>query len=317
MLPRQMTTLRTCVFPCAGFGTRFFPATKVIPKEMLPLVDKPILQYGIEEALASGLNKLVIITSQGKDSILDHFDRSPSLERQLREKGKNDLLAEVEATGKMVDLISIRQKDALGLGHAVLSAKDAVVNEPFAVLLPDDVILSEEPCLKQMRKVFEETGRPVVALMEVPANETARYGIVAGELTGKRRFKVKDMVEKPKIKPPSHYAIIGRYILPPDIFPLLAKTELGAGGEIQLTDAMRELVRQGDFYGYVFEGHRYDAGEKLGYLKATVDYALHHPVLGDEFRAYLQGLFGDGKTARNSRPARRSAGARRRVRADR
>lgn len=313
-----MHRLRTCVFPCAGFGTRFFPATKVIPKEMLPLVDKPILQYGIEEARASGMEKLIIITSKGKESILDHFDRSSSLERQLRERGKNDLLAEVEATGKMVDLISIRQKDALGLGHAVLTARDAVVNEPFAVLLPDDVILSDEPCLLQMRRVFEETGRPVVALMEVTPADTSRYGIVAGELTGKRRFKVSDMVEKPKIKPPSHYAIIGRYILPPEIFPLLAKTERGAGGEIQLTDAMRELVRKGDFYGYIFEGRRYDAGEKLGYLKATVDYALRHPDLGADFRAYLLGLFGgDGKAIRDIRPARRGAGARRRVRADR
>lgn len=312
-----MTRLRTCVFPCAGFGTRFFPATKVIPKEMLPLVDKPILQYGIEEARDSGMDKLVIITSKGKESILDHFDRSSGLERQLREKGRNDLLTEVESTGKMVDLISIRQKDALGLGHAVLMAKDAVVNEPFSVLLPDDVILADEPCLLQMRRVFEETGRPVVALMEVPASETSRYGIVAGEMQGKRRFKITDMVEKPKIKPPSHYAIIGRYILPPDIFPLLQKTERGADGEIQLTDALRELVRQGDFYGYVFEGRRYDAGEKLGYLKATVDYALKRPDLGNEFRAYLQGLFGNGKTTRDPRPAKRSAGARRRVRADR
>jgi UTP--glucose-1-phosphate uridylyltransferase len=313
-----MTRLRTCVFPCAGFGTRFFPATKVIPKEMLPLVDKPILQYGIEEARASGLDKLIIITSKGKESILDHFDRSAGLERQLREQGKNDLLAEVEATGKMVDLISIRQKDALGLGHAVLAARDAVVNEPFAVLLPDDVILAEEPCLLQMRRVFEDTGRPVIALMEVKPEETSRYGIVAGDMIGKRRFKVKDMVEKPKIKPPSQYAIIGRYILTPDIFPVLAKTERGAGGEILLTDAMRELVRKGDFYGYVFEGHRYDAGEKLGYLKATVDYALRHPALGAEFREYLQGLFGgDGKATRDTRPARRGAPARRRVRADR
>jgi UTP--glucose-1-phosphate uridylyltransferase len=312
-----MTRLRTCVFPCAGFGTRFFPATKVIPKEMLPLVDKPILQYGIEEARDSGMDKLVIITSKGKESILDHFDRSLGLERQLREKGRNDLLNEVEATGKMVDLISIRQKDALGLGHAVLMAKDAVVNEPFSVLLPDDVILADEPCLLQMRRVFEETGRPVVALMEVPASETSRYGIVAGEMQGKRRFKITDMVEKPKIKPPSHYAIIGRYILPPDIFPLLQKTERGAGGEIQLTDALRELVRQGDFFGYVFEGRRYDAGEKLGYLKATVDYALARPDLGTEFRAYLRSLFGNGKTTRDPRPGKRSAGARRRVRADR
>lgn len=312
-----MESLRTCVLPCAGFGTRFFPATKVIPKEMLPLVDKPILQYGIEEARDSGLDKLIIVTSKGKESILDHFDRSLGLERQLREKGKNDLLGEVEATGKMVDLISIRQKDALGLGHAVLMAKDAVVNEPFAVLLPDDVIMADEPCLLQMRHVFEETGRPVVALMEVPASETSRYGIVAGDLTGKRRFKVKDMVEKPKIKPPSHYAIIGRYILPPDIFPLLSKTERGAGGEIQLTDALRELVRQGDFYGYVFEGRRYDAGEKLGYLKATVDYALRHPTLGHEFHAYLEGMYGNGKAPRNPRPERRRTKDRRRVRADR
>ena len=312
-----MDSLRTCVFPCAGFGTRFFPATKVIPKEMLPLVDKPILQYGIEEALGSGLDKLIIITSKGKESILDHFDRSSGLERRLRERGKNDLLSEVEATGKMVDLISIRQKDALGLGHAVLMAKDAVVNEPFAVLLPDDVILADEPCLMQMRHVFEETGRPVVALMEVSAEETARYGIVAGEMIGKRRFKVEDMVEKPKIKPPSHYAIIGRYILPPDIFPILSKTERGSGGEIQLTDALRDLVRQGDFYGYVFEGRRYDAGEKLGYLKATVDFALHHPEIGDDFRAHLQGLFGNGKATGDPRPKQRGARNRRRVRADR
>jgi len=285
-----MTTLRTCVFPCAGFGTRFFPATKVIPKEMLPLVDKPILQYGIEEAIGSGLEKLVIVSSKGKDAIFDHFDRTTELERSLKERGKNDLLAEVDTVSRMADLISVRQKEALGLGHAVLQAKDAVGNEPFAVVLPDDVILADEPCLLQMRRVFEDTGRPVIALMEVSAEETARYGVVAGEMMGNRRFRVRDMVEKPKINPPSHFAIIGRYILPPDIFPLLEKTERGSGGEIQLTDALRELVRTGDFYGYVFEGKRYDAGEKLGYLKATVDYALRHPALGEEFRQYLAGL---------------------------
>jgi UTP--glucose-1-phosphate uridylyltransferase len=282
--------LRTCVFPCAGFGTRFFPATKVIPKEMLPLVDKPILQYGIEEARDSALDKLIIVTSKGKDSILDHFDRTTELERSLHERGKNELLAEVEAVSQMVDLIAVRQKEALGLGHAVLTARDAVGNEPFAVLLPDDVILADEPCLRQMRRVFEETGRPVVALMEVEQEETSRYGIVAGDMLGDRRFHIREMVEKPKINPPSRYAIIGRYILPPEIFPVLEKTERGAGGEIQLTDALRELVRAGDFYGYVFEGKRYDAGEKLGYLKATVDYALRHPALGDEFRTYLQSI---------------------------
>ncbi|HUP47566.1 MAG TPA: UTP--glucose-1-phosphate uridylyltransferase GalU [Thermoanaerobaculia bacterium] len=290
-----MNGLRTCVFPCAGFGTRFFPATKVIPKEMLPLVDKPILQYGIEEARDSGLDKLIIVTSQGKDSIIDHFDRSSSLEQSLRERQKLDFLAEVESVSSMVDLIAVRQKDALGLGHAVLTARDAVGPDPFAVLLPDDVILSDEPCLRQMRRVFEETGRPVVALMEVAPDQTSRYGIVAGELVGNRRFRITDMVEKPKSDPPSRYAIIGRYILPPEVFPALEQTERGAGGEIQLTDAMRHLVRGGDFYGHVFEGRRYDAGEKLGYLKATVDYALRHPALAQEFAAYLQGLFGNGE----------------------
>jgi UTP--glucose-1-phosphate uridylyltransferase len=282
-----MSSLRTCVFPCAGFGTRFFPATKVIPKEMLPLVDKPILQYGIEEASASGMDKLIIVTSKGKESIFDHFDRTAELERSLQERGNNDLLAEVDAVSRMVDLIAVRQKEALGLGHAVLTARDAVGDAPFAVVLPDDVILADEPCLLQMRRVFEETGRPVVALMEVSQEETSRYGIVGGEQVGNRRYRVTEMVEKPKINPPSKFAIIGRYILPPDIFGLLEKTERGSGGEIQLTDALRELVRTGDFYGYVFEGRRYDAGEKLGYLKATVDYALRHPQLGAEFRRYL------------------------------
>jgi UTP--glucose-1-phosphate uridylyltransferase len=282
-----MSSLRTCVFPCAGFGTRFFPATKVIPKEMLPLVDKPILQYGIEEASASGMDKLIIVTSKGKESIFDHFDRTAELERSLQERGKNDLLAEVDAVSRMVDLIAVRQKEALGLGHAVLTARDAVGDAPFAVVLPDDVILADEPCLLQMRRVFEETGRPVVALMEVSQEETSRYGIVGGEQVGNRRYRVTEMVEKPKVNPPSKFAIIGRYILPPEIFGLLEKTERGSGGEIQLTDALRELVRTGDFYGYVFEGRRYDAGEKLGYLKATVDYALRHPQLGAEFRRYL------------------------------
>lgn len=283
-----MSNLRTCVFPCAGFGTRFFPATKVIPKEMLPLVDKPILQYGIEEARDSGMDKLVIVTSKGKETILDHFDRTAELERSLRERGKDELLAEVDAVSRMVDLMAVRQKEALGLGHAVLTARDAVGNEPFAVVLPDDVILAELPCLLQMRRVFEDTGRPVVALMQVSDEETARYGVVGGELVSDRRFLVKDMVEKPKSDPPSNYAIIGRYILTPEIFPHLQNTERGAGGEIQLTDALRALVQSGDFYGYVFEGTRYDAGEKLGYLKATVDYALRHPKLGRDFREYLK-----------------------------
>ncbi|PYQ61185.1 MAG: UTP--glucose-1-phosphate uridylyltransferase [Acidobacteria bacterium] len=306
-----MGILRTCVFPCAGFGTRFFPATKVIPKEMLPLVDKPILQYGIEEARDSGFDKLIIVTSKGKDSILDHFDRTSELERSLRERQKFDLLGEVETVSKMVDLIAVRQKEAQGLGQAVLVSRDAVGNEPFAVILPDDVILADEPCLLQMRHVFEETGRPVVALMEVSPDETSRYGIVAGSNVGGRRFHITDMVEKPKSNAPSHYAIIGRYILPPEIFPILQKTGRGAGGEIQLTDALRQLVQQGEFYGYVFEGKRYDAGEKIGYLKATVDYALKHPALAEEFRAYLKTILDDGKATRVDRAASERAAARR------
>jgi UTP--glucose-1-phosphate uridylyltransferase len=211
----------------------------------------------------------------------------------------------------MVDLIAVRQKEALGLGHAVLVARDAVGHHPFAVLLPDDVILADEPCLLQMRRLFEETGRPVVALMEVPPEETSRYGIVAGELKQDRRFLITDMVEKPKIKPPSRYAIIGRYILPPEIFPILEKTERGAGGEIQLTDALRELVRTGDFYGYVFDGKRHDAGEKLGYLKATVDYALKHPELRDEFYEYLERRLADGKDTPDRRARERRAASNR------
>jgi UTP--glucose-1-phosphate uridylyltransferase len=310
-----MDQLRTCVFPCAGFGTRFFPATKVIPKEMLPLVDKPILQYGIEEARDSGFEKLIIVNSKGKDSILDHFDRSTELERSLQERGKTELLAEVQAVSNMVDLITVRQKEALGLGHAVMQAREAVGKHPFAVVLPDDVILAEEPCLLQMRRVFEETGRPVVALMEVTEEETARYGIVGGELLGDRRFKISEMVEKPKINPPSNYAIIGRYILPPEIFGILEQTERGAGGEIQLTDALRGLVQSnGGFYGYIFEGKRYDAGEKLGYLKATVDYALKNEVLGEDFADYLRvALEKHGEEDRHPRPVRRGERARRRV----
>lgn len=283
-----MSPLRTCVIPCAGYGTRFLPATKVIPKEMLPLVDKPVIQYGVEEALASGLDKIVIVTSRGKEAILDHFDKTIELEAALRDRGKNDLLREVETVSRMIELIAVRQKEALGLGHAVLMAEEVVGNQPFVVLLPDDVILAAPPCLQQMTSFYREVGRPVVALMEVSAAESSRYGIVAGSPLSGRRFRITDMVEKPKTNPPSNYAIIGRYILPPEIFPILRRTERGAGGEIQITDALRELARGGDFYGYVFEGKRYDAGEKLGYLAATVDYALQHPALGSDFRAYLE-----------------------------
>jgi len=285
-----MPPLKTCVFPCAGFGTRFLPATKVIPKEMLPLVDKPVLQYGVEEALASGLDKIVVITSRGKESILDHFDRTLDLERSLRGRSKDELLKTVESVSEMVDMISVRQKDALGLGHAVLMAREAVGNEHFAVVLPDDVILADVPCLLQMRQVFEETGKPVIALMEVAPEETSRYGIVAGERSGSRGFRISGMVEKPSSNAPSNFAIIGRYILPPLIFDLLEKTERGSGGEIQLTDALAELLNHGEVHGVIFEGTRYDAGDRIGYLKATVDYALRHPSVGEAFRAYIESI---------------------------
>lgn len=282
-----MKPLRTCVFPCAGYGTRFLPATKVVPKEMLPLVDKPVIQYGVEEAIESGLGRIVVITSRGKDSIIDHFDRSVELEVSLRERSKNELLAEMEDIAGLTHVISVRQKEQLGLGHAVLQAAPAVGDEPFAVVLPDDVILADPPCLHQMMDVYRETGRPVVALMEVPEDQTHRYGIISGEKVGDRVWRVRDMVEKPRENAPSNFAIIGRYILPPEIFEILETTDRGAGGEIQLTDGLRKLIERGEVLGYVFDGTRYDAGEKLGYLKATIDYALRHPSLGNEFREYL------------------------------
>lgn len=285
-----MRPLRTCVIPSAGFGTRFLPATKVIPKEMLPLVDKPVIQYAVEEALDSGLGRIVIITSRGKDALIDHFDRSFELEHSLRERGKNELLNGVQEVSGLTHIIGVRQKEQLGLGHAVLQAAPAVGDEAFAVVLPDDVILAEPPCLKQMLKVYEETRRPVIALMEVPEEETSRYGIVAGEPVRDGVFRIRTMVEKPKGQAPSRLAIIGRYILTHEIFDILEQTPRGAGGEIQLTDGLRELISTGDVYGLVFKGTRYDAGEKLGYLKATVDYALRHPGLGDDFRAYLESV---------------------------
>jgi len=283
-----MNPIRTCVFPCAGFGTRFLPATKAIPKEMIPLVDKPVIQYGVEEAIASGLDRIVIVTSRGKDSIIEHFDRNEELERNLSENGKTDLLALVREVSTLASIVAVRQKDPRGLGHAVASAREAVGDEPFAVSLPDDVILADVPCLEQMKRVFVETGRPVIALMKVAPDETSRYGIVAGEAIDERLFRITDMVEKPKSNPPSNYAIIGRYILLPEIFDVLDGTKPGSGGEVQITDAIRDLIADGGVYGFVFEGKRYDAGVKLGWLQATVDYGLNRPEFATEFRIYLE-----------------------------
>jgi len=283
--------VRKAVFPAAGFGTRFLPATKAIPKEMLALVDKPIIQYGVEEALAAGCDQLIIVTGRGKSAIEDHFDISYELECSLEKRGKSELLALSRHVSNMARLSYVRQKEAMGLGHAVLMAKDLVGDEPFAVILPDDVIDANPPCLKQMIDVFEETQSSVLATMEVDGPAISAYGVLAGKpVPGKPRlFDVEGMVEKPKqADAPSKNAIIGRYILTPKIFDLLEHTPLGAGGELQLTDGIKGLLQTEKVYGYSFEGVRHDAGDKLGMLKATVDFALKREDLGPAFREYLK-----------------------------
>jgi UTP--glucose-1-phosphate uridylyltransferase len=284
--------IRKAVFPAAGLGTRFLPATKAQPKEMLPLVDKPLIQYVIEEALDSGVENIIIITGRGKNAIEDHFDVSFELERTLEERGKEDLLEIVREVSSMANLAYVRQKQALGLGHAVLTAKDLVGSEPFAVLLGDDIIDSEVPCLKQMIEVYERyDGAPVLAVQEVEGEAISRFGVIAGQEVEPDVFRISDMVEKPKPQDaPSNLAIIGRYILPPEVFPLIEQTTAGVGGEIQITDALRSLARQRPFYGYRFKGRRHDAGDKLGFLEATVEFALKRPDLGASFREYLRSL---------------------------
>lgn len=290
-----MTKLRKAVFPAAGLGTRFLPATKAQPKEMLPLVDKPIIQYGVEEAMESGCDQIIIVTGRGKNAIEDHFDVSYELEKMLEERGKTELLAIVRQISDMVRVSYVRQKEALGLGHAVLMAKDLVGNEPFGVLLADDVIDAEIPCLEQMRRVHEETGASVIAAQIIDGPNISAYGVIdAKPVEGKwkgRLFEIKGMVEKPKPEEaPSNLAIIGRYILTPRIFECLEHTPLGKGGELQLTDGMRELLKSEKIYGFVFEGKRHDTGDKLGFLKATVEFALKRPDLGGPLRAYLKEL---------------------------
>jgi UTP--glucose-1-phosphate uridylyltransferase len=289
-----MKRIRRAVFPAAGLGTRFLPATKAQPKEMLPLVDKPIIQYAVEEAIASGLESLVIITGRGKNAIEDHFDVSYELEKVLAERGKSDLLSLVRAVSEMVHIAYIRQKEALGLGHAILVSRDLMNEEPFAVLLADDVIVSEVPCIRQMMNIYDRYRTSVVALMEVPAQETNRYGIINGKQLSEgdgRLFEVVDMVEKPKVEEaPSNLAIIGRYILTPAIFEMLEETREGSGGEIQLTDGLRRLLSRERILAYKFQGKRHDAGDKLGFLQATVEFALKNEELGPAFRAYLKTL---------------------------
>jgi UTP--glucose-1-phosphate uridylyltransferase len=284
------TKIRKAIFPAAGLGTRFLPATKAQPKEMLPLVDKPLIQYVVEEAIASGIEDVIIITGRGKYAIEDHFDIAFELEKTLEKRGKSDLLQAAQAI--QANFAYVRQRQALGLGHAVLVARHLIGDEPFAVLLGDDIIDSGVPCLKQMIAVSERyDGAPVLAVQEVEGEAISRFGVIAGEEIAKDIFRIREMVEKPSLEQaPSNLAIIGRYLLTPDVFPLLAETTAGVGGEIQITDALRRLAAERPFYGCRFEGKRHDAGDKLGFLQATVEFALKRPDLGLAFRQYLRTL---------------------------
>src|SRR5262245_7343536 len=289
-----MMQIRKAVFPAAGLGTRFLPATKAQPKEMLPLVDKPLIQYVIEEAVQAGVHNITIITGRGKNAIEDHFDVSFELEHVLELRGKEDLLNQVREVSNMVNVTYVRQKEALGLGHAVLMSRDAVGNEPFAVMLGDDIIDGAVPCLKRMVGLFEKLQASIIATCEVPMDHISAYGVIRGypvDGFDGRVYRVQDVVEKPPAKEaPSNLAIIGRYILMPEIFTLLEDTRSGQGGEIQLPDGIRLLLEQQPVYAYMIEGTRYDAGDKLGFLKATVEFALKRPDLGKEFRRYLKEL---------------------------
>ena len=294
-MPHKMK-VRKAVFPAAGLGTRFLPATKAMPKEMLPLVDKPIIQYGVEEALAAGCDQIIIVTGRGKSAIEDHFDHSYELEKMLEERGKNDLLTIVRQISDMIHVAYVRQKESLGLGHAVLMARELVGDEPFAVILGDDVIDANPPALKQMIDVFARVEGPVLAVERVPADQVSNYGVVkvdesAGNL-GRGVYRVADLVEKPRREEaPSNLAIIGRYILTPDIFPSLTKTASDRTGEIQLTDGLRDLLRSRPIYAYEIDGVRHDTGNKLGFLKALVYFAMRRPDLAAPFRKYLEDMF--------------------------
>jgi UTP--glucose-1-phosphate uridylyltransferase len=286
-------SVRKAVFPAAGLGTRFLPATKAQPKEMLPLVDKPIIQYGVEEALASGINNMILVTGRGKNAIEDHFDVSVELETFLEARGKTQQLDEIRQISNLISVSYVRQGEALGLGHAVLLTRMLVGEEPFAVILADDVIDANPPALRQMIDVFEEVDGPVLAIEEVPKENVSSYGIIDAEEVRPGVYRIRDMVEKPPLdQAPSNLAIIGRYILTPDIFPALEDTakEKDRTGEIQLTNGLRRLLKKGPIYGCKVDGVRHDTGNKLGFLKAVVYFALRRPDLAEPFREYLRGL---------------------------
>lgn len=295
-MTRPAKRVRKAVLPAAGLGTRFLPATKAQPKEMLPVVDKPLIQYVVEECIASGIESVIIVTGRGKYPIEDHFDSSPELERFLEARGKTDQAELVRAISNMVHFSYTRQKDPLGLGHAVLTARELVGDEPFAVLLGDVIIPGPRPATRQLIEIYEETGIGAIAVEAVPKEKTYLYGIVDGKPAahskwGNRLIDVRDLVEKPSAEEaPSNLAVTGRYVLPPEIFDCLARTSPGRGGEIQLTDGLRLLAQEHGLRAYSYDGKSYDAGDKLGFLKATVEIALENAEFGQEFRTYLRAL---------------------------
>jgi len=295
----QKKKVKKAIIPAAGWGTRFLPATKAQPKEMLPIVDKPAIQYTVEEAVASGIEDIIIVTGRNKRAIEDHFDRATELEMVLKEKGQHDLLNLIEDISNLVDIHYVRQKEALGLGHAIYCARKFIGDEPFAVLLGDDLIDAEVPCLRQLMDIYDQYQASVLAVQEVRREDVSRYGIVkpmtGDDTAGKNYFRVEDLVEKPAVdEAPSNFAVIGRYIINPEVFEILGRIKPGAGGEIQLTDALGELVKTQPIYACVFNGERYDVGDKLGFLEATVMYALANPELGPEFRKFLKNLTKNG-----------------------
>ncbi|MGY3313440.1 UTP--glucose-1-phosphate uridylyltransferase [Peribacillus simplex] len=284
-----MKKVRKAIIPAAGLGTRFLPATKAMPKEMLPIVDKPTIQYIVEEAVASGIEDIIIVTGKGKRAIEDHFDYAPELEQNLMEKGKMDLLNKVQYSTNLANIHYIRQKEPKGLGHAVWCARKFIGDEPFAVLLGDDIVQSETPCLKQLINQFEETNHSIIGVQTVPKEETNRYGIIDPAFQDGRLYQVENFVEKPTIgTAPSNLAIMGRYILTPEIFSLLDQQETGAGGEIQLTDAIQKLNQIQHVFAYDFEGKRYDVGEKIGFVKTTLEFALQNEEIKDELVEFLE-----------------------------
>ncbi len=281
--------LKKAVIPVAGLGTRFLPATKAVPKELLPIIDIPSIQYVVQEAVDSGIQEIIFVTGRGKDAIEDHFDEAPELEQILAERGQTETVEMLRRIVGMTEVVSVRQKKPLGLGHAVLCARDLVGNEPFAVMLADDLIDNDVPCIRQLLEIFEEKQESVVALMEVPQEDVHRYGVIKGSEVKKRLYQVEATVEKPQAsQAPSRMAIIGRYILRPEVFAILEKLPAGKGGEIQLTDGLAQLVRERKVFGCEFEGDRYDIGDKFGFVRATVAYALKRPDLKDRVIDYLK-----------------------------